>query len=318
MAEDQRGDEGKKSAGKPIFSEETVEQIKRTILGIEGGVGYKHPPQHTRFKKGQSGNPKGRPKKLHLVDDSRSANSLILKEAERPVSIREGEETREIPAIEAAVRAQLWTATKKGNAYAQKHFIERYDEAERKRRAEIAERIELWELYVEIKRAEIAEAKAKGEPLPLPLPHPDDVIIDYEEGVRFIGPMNEEGAARLWETIAFRGALLLQDALDRRLFDKQDSDDPLDGPGTALVFAQCLNNSVPERFRLSDIEMIMKMERYSGIPKRVLLKEVFSAWRAINPKARRGKTFPPVRYAKAVLEFLDECIANLGRQLPST
>jgi hypothetical protein len=27
----------------------------------DGGVGYGRPPRHTRFKKGQSGNPKGRP-----------------------------------------------------------------------------------------------------------------------------------------------------------------------------------------------------------------------------------------------------------------
>lgn len=31
-------------------------------MGDKSSVGYKKPPQHTRFKKGQSGNPKGRPK----------------------------------------------------------------------------------------------------------------------------------------------------------------------------------------------------------------------------------------------------------------
>lgn len=31
--------------------------------------GYADPPKHTRFKKGQSGNPAGKPKKLPEIDD---------------------------------------------------------------------------------------------------------------------------------------------------------------------------------------------------------------------------------------------------------
>ena len=33
----------------------------------EGSVGYKRPPAHSRFKKGQSGNPSGRPKRAAKV-----------------------------------------------------------------------------------------------------------------------------------------------------------------------------------------------------------------------------------------------------------
>lgn len=31
--------------------------------------GYGDPPKHTRFKKGQSGNPAGKPKKLPIIDE---------------------------------------------------------------------------------------------------------------------------------------------------------------------------------------------------------------------------------------------------------
>lgn len=33
--------------------------------GSSSYVGYMHPPAHTRFKKGKSGNPRGRPRKQH-------------------------------------------------------------------------------------------------------------------------------------------------------------------------------------------------------------------------------------------------------------
>jgi Family of unknown function (DUF5681) len=38
---------------------------KSEPLGIEAGAGYGKPPPHSRFRKGQSGNPRGRPKGSH-------------------------------------------------------------------------------------------------------------------------------------------------------------------------------------------------------------------------------------------------------------
>ena len=40
------------------------EDIKKLEKVSEDKVGYKNPPKHTRFKKGQSGNPAGRKKKV--------------------------------------------------------------------------------------------------------------------------------------------------------------------------------------------------------------------------------------------------------------
>lgn len=49
----------------------------------EYDVGYGKPPKHTQFKKGQSGNPKGRPKR------SRNLHTLIREELETPVILQE-------------------------------------------------------------------------------------------------------------------------------------------------------------------------------------------------------------------------------------
>ena len=83
------------------------------------------------------------------------------------VTIREGGETQEIPAIEAVLRAQYVSATK-GNSHAQRHVIERYDQAKRRERQEIADSNDFWRGYVAAVRKDIAEAEALGETPPEP------------------------------------------------------------------------------------------------------------------------------------------------------
>jgi hypothetical protein len=50
-------------------------------------IGYKKPPRHTRFKKGQSGNPKGRPKKAPAQPADNSAAAILKRVGDRTVEI---------------------------------------------------------------------------------------------------------------------------------------------------------------------------------------------------------------------------------------
>ncbi len=211
------------------------------------------------------------------------------------VTIREGDETRQMPAIEAILRAQTKSAAS-GNAYAQKHMIERFMWADRERRAEIEESNAFWREYVAWHREQIAEAERKGEPPPTPLPHPDDIVIDDEKGVRFIGPVDEAWAAKLEETIKLRDLHLIQDVLEVR--QAVDLHGP-DRPGTALAFAIILNNSLPPRLRLADAEAEAFMRPYEIMPKRQLLKTLYRAWREIGAPRRRGWMYPPRRWGLA-------------------
>lgn len=70
-------------------------------------VGYKKPPKHTQFKKGRSGNPRGRPKKKE--DEIMTLLKKILNE-KIPVTIH-GEKV-EISQYEALMRSILSQATK--------------------------------------------------------------------------------------------------------------------------------------------------------------------------------------------------------------
>jgi hypothetical protein len=64
-------------------------------MAKDGDVGYRHPPKSTRFKKGQSGNTRGRPK------GTRNLSTDLDGVLRRPVTVREGGKQRTISGQEA-------------------------------------------------------------------------------------------------------------------------------------------------------------------------------------------------------------------------
>jgi hypothetical protein len=82
-------------------------------------VGYGKPPEATRFKKGRSGNPRGRKKKKTDRDDLRTTIEAVLEE---PVKLRDGEKSRTVSRLEAILRVQRMNALK-GDAKAAKAFF---------------------------------------------------------------------------------------------------------------------------------------------------------------------------------------------------
>jgi len=69
-------------------------------------VGYKKPPKHTRFKSGQSGNPKGRKK------GGINLGELLLKELNKKIKIREGDEELVITKKQALIKSRVNAALK--------------------------------------------------------------------------------------------------------------------------------------------------------------------------------------------------------------
>jgi hypothetical protein len=64
-------------------------------------VGYGKPPRHTRFKKGHSGNPKGRPR------GSRNLKSELEDEFRERIVVREGGKARKVSKRRAMIKAQM-------------------------------------------------------------------------------------------------------------------------------------------------------------------------------------------------------------------
>jgi hypothetical protein len=69
-------------------------------------VGYGRPPAGSRFKKGSSGNPRGRPK------HSKNLKTIIREALTSKVTVREGEHTRRVTKLEGIVLRQVEAAIK--------------------------------------------------------------------------------------------------------------------------------------------------------------------------------------------------------------
>jgi hypothetical protein len=100
-------------------------------------VGKGRPPVGRRFTKGRSGNPRGRPKVRggtgkpgdRLIGSDQPTRMMILEEAYRTITVRDGEEEVQIAANRAVFRAMIERALK-GSRIAQRKWIEMVEEAE--------------------------------------------------------------------------------------------------------------------------------------------------------------------------------------------
>ena len=162
------------------------------------GVGYGNPPVETRFKKGQSGNPNGRPKgSKNKPPSSQRAQDILLKEAYRYVEIQEKAGPVSMPMMQAVIRS-LGLKAAKGNVGAQKLLYQAVTSVEQVREQEKLKTYDKVMAYKKSARAEIAKLKAQGEPVPEYLPHPEDISVDPGTGdVYFHGPANEEDK-KIW------------------------------------------------------------------------------------------------------------------------
>lgn len=185
-------------------------------------VGYGRPPTHGRFRKGESGNPEGRPRKKRRTKQTSAQpelDAMIEEVLGQRVSTTVRGEPTEIPLIQAIIHTQAAEALK-GNTHAQRQSIKLHGDAERRRieqaavdkeadalaKAQEAQEEEQLFRYLRNLRQRQADAWksaiAAGQLEPAePWPHPDDIILEKcGTKYRVRGPLDQAGVAG-WELI---------------------------------------------------------------------------------------------------------------------
>ena len=222
-------------------------------------VGYANPPAEHRFKKGHSGTPNGRPrgKKGQSAlppSGARAANDILLQEAYRTVTLREGDRVIELPAIQAVFRA-MGVSAMKGNRFAQRTLTELVRTVEQEDQALRIENLDAMLTYKLAWEKEIARCQSLGLPDPAPIPHPDDIFLDFRNGDTNIrGPMTKEEKvdwdARLDRRKDAQDEVSLSSVKYKRAKDERDKAWWLDNWLFEQRIFDIINDRVPKHYQV--------------------------------------------------------------------
>jgi hypothetical protein len=169
--------------------------LKKQIPERSYEVGYGKPPAVTRFVKGKSGNPRGRPKgsrnQMPALNEER-LRDIVIAEAYRTIKVKDGGRDVSVPMAQAVVRSIAVNAVR-GDQRSQKMFTDLVNTTEAKNKKLHDEFLQTMIDYKHSREEEIERCKLMGIKPPEPVPHPDDIKIDLSTGqVRIVGPFTKE------------------------------------------------------------------------------------------------------------------------------
>lgn len=220
----------------------------------EDAVGYRKPPKASQFTKGRSGNPAGRPRRRREESEpfhpaAEPTRRLLRQEGLRPVRIREGDDTVEVPMTQAVIRS-VGVAAIKGRPMAQRTYLDHITREDERYRKENREIFDFWLDYRTRCRQESADAEKRGKSPPDFVPHPDDITFDYTTfDVSFDGAVNADHKAAQDKRFALRDHYFALSFYFGE-FDRALRSPPVGTIGLLHAFSLKIDGSLPRRLRL--------------------------------------------------------------------
>jgi len=242
---------------------------------------------------------------------------FVLEESAREVSIRADGQVRRITKGDAAFMKHMQVALE-GSPHALGRVTQQINAAQRAEQQRIESDIEFGRQLKVYQRKQLNRAIARGDNPDTVLPHPDDIEVSFGVGFRVNGPINRDELESIQRICAHRDLMLMQAVLEDRLgseeHDMADGDAAGTYGSTPLVMAHFMNHGLPDRFHLSDVQMIIQMQQHERVTKRELLKATHRAWRAIGRPKPRGARMAVLETLKSRMEQLWPCVDRLKHQ----
>ncbi len=157
-------------------------------------IGYGKPPKKNQFQKGQSGNPKGRPKgkKNRYSTGTNDLNEMIRRVAATEISVTDGGQLKQLPIFEVAIKTAMAKAAK-GDLHAFRACGKMVSEATEKTEQKRLEALSDARTYFSQWPIRCRNEFRMSDPFSLPLPHPDHLDIDFGTGeVSCDGPITKQ------------------------------------------------------------------------------------------------------------------------------
>lgn len=258
-------------------------------------IGYGKPPISRQFKKGKSGNPRGRPKKAAVSKPQvdRSMRDTFLSTARREVTSKQGDVVKAIPLIEAAYQAESVLGLK-GNAYALKNYLDRAERFAKDEAAEINKENEYWRNYVATYDKYAEALRKAGEPLPEYVVHPDGLVFEEGRHVMVRGGDPEIAAQNRDFIIRFRDTLILQSESDRRCYPstgKRGQSNPI---FVSEILYTHANSCLPKRMQLNESQILFRLFDLEKLPKKSLEQRLKAGWAHFGHSYQRNQTTHPI------------------------
>jgi hypothetical protein len=290
----------------------------------------------SRYNKKHNRSNLNRPDKHEPAIELTPTQEELLRQTRKPITVRQRDGSEQTTTVRDAIIQKYIQTAANGSPHALNQVTQRMDAAEIAEAEMIKDKIDKGILMREYFQSQLEEFTASEREQGVSeedlnqrirdyYPHPDDVIV-HEKGYRLTGPYDEKSLKRYHYIMKVRDANILQHALDTRCDKKADSevgnecdqnneDDLILLHGvyvhkdileqrSALLFANTYNSLLPERFKITESDLIMKLMMMDRLTKRDLLRECHQAWAALDINLPRGWLSPTFTEGSKSIQLL--------------